>query len=96
MPAISWVTLDDTPPMLGPPKPVACTAGWASHRWTLTIEEGEISFDTAECRLCRDGVAELEREYLAGEFLVRIEMIVEHYGDDVNAYLNIEPISKEP
>lgn len=42
---------------LGPPKPMECVDGWASHRWHLSVEMGSITLSTDECRLCSDGAS---------------------------------------
>lgn len=67
-------------PFIGPPKPWACVEGWHSHAWTCDIEEGNLSFETKECRLCNDGIKELEQEYLSGSFPAKLEFHKETFG----------------
>jgi hypothetical protein len=59
MAAINWEVLQDDGSMaatpLGPPRPFECPDGWMSHQWTLSIEEGQMSVQTADCPICSDG-----------------------------------------
>lgn len=89
---VQWEVIEPEPTFVGPPKPIACVDGWASHRWTLHVDEGMCGLTTDDCRLCNDGVAELEHEYYAGALPVRIEMLVERsYWGEADAYLSITP-----
>ena len=78
MPLI-WDDTEPIDPFIGPKKPWACTDGWTSHTWTVSIEEGQFGFKS-DCRLCTDGIDELEREHLGGEFEATLHCHKEYGG----------------
>lgn len=85
-------------PFIGPPKPWSCAAGWTSHVWTCNVNEGRLSF-TTDCRLCNDGIADLEPEYLEGTFPVTLHVHEEtfgYYDPAVEVWWEIIPQSEPP
>jgi len=67
------------------------------HVWDVTIEEGQLSLSTKECRLCNDGINDLERELLAGHFPARLEFEAAVYGNEVDyVCFHIVPEAAKP
>ncbi len=84
---------------IGPPKPPGCHKGWTSHRWMLDIEEGHLGLSTKECRLCNDGIDDLEHELLGGSFPVELTFHRETYGyyhPEIVVWFEISPETKVP
>lgn len=94
---LSWkdVGLDPSiDPLLGPPKPWRCVDGWKSHTWMLELVESRPEL-TCDCRLCDDGMREALADEITVELspavAVRAELIIDHYGDDVSQWIEVEP-----
>ena len=68
MNTLGWTLIesDEADSLIGPPRPANCPAGWTTHTWTVTIEEGRLAFTTDECDLCARGIEDLEPELIGG------------------------------
>lgn len=56
-----WEVFDFEPEQ-GPPKPLACAAGWQSHVWRLSIEAAQLCV-SCDCNLCHDGMQEAWEDF---------------------------------
>ena len=95
---LQWVVTHDPPvdAFIGPPKPVCCVKGGPSHRWLLDIEQGHLGLTTDECRLCNDGIEDIEQELLGGSFHVELAFHRKISCGEIDVWFEVSPETKVP
>lgn len=95
MNTLGWTLIesDEADSLIGPPRPASCPAGWTTHTWTVTIEEGRLAFTTDECDLCARGIEDLEPELIGGEFRARLEFhqTYGYYDPEIDVWFEVVP-----